>query len=146
VSKKKLAILLALSVAAGVCVTNTRLAMSADNPAANSESDVESSLRALVKEARYLQPLLDRTQFELGPLLDARNFDAEEIVRFITDEIDLEIYPGALRGARGTLVSGAGNSLGQSLLLATPLKDAGFEASKKGKKGVRFIYYHKLMF
>ena len=71
---------------------------------------------------------IDRSQFDLEALLDELDYDAERIIRFVSDEIAFELYAGVLRGAQGTLMSRAGNSLDQSLLLATLLNDAGHEA------------------
>jgi hypothetical protein len=77
--------------------------------------------------ARMLDAI-DRGQFDLSALLDELDYDHEQIISFVRNEIRLEDYPGLLRGARGTLESRAGNSLDQSTLLATLLKDAGFDA------------------
>lgn len=103
-------------------------AIGADSERSIDDKELLSSIRSLVDKARHLRPLLDRSQFELEPLLDSKDYESEELIRFVTDEIRIEIYAGALRGARGTLVSQAGNALDQSLLLATLLKDSGFEA------------------
>ena len=45
-------------------------------------------------------------------------FDQERIFRFVADEIRYEPYIGILRGATGTLETGAGNSVDKALLLA----------------------------
>ena len=71
---------------------------------------------------------LDKSRFELEPLIDGLDYDAEAIIKFVTGEIAFQQYPGVLRGARGTLMSRAGNALDQSLLLASLLRDAGYDA------------------
>lgn len=53
---------------------------------------------------------------------------AEAIVEWVTGSIRFEAYAGLLRGSRGTLISGAGNALDQSVLLAQMLRDAGYDA------------------
>ena len=97
-------------------------------PEAISDEEFEQAVEDLSALAREARPLLDRSQFELEVLLESLDHDAERVTEFVTDEIALEIYPGTLRGARGTLISRAGNALDQALLLATLLKDAGFDA------------------
>jgi len=72
--------------------------------------------------------LVDRSRFELDARLDRLDYDAPTIIRFVREEIAFQQYPGLLRGARGTLMSRAGNALDQSVLLATLLKDAGYDA------------------
>ncbi|MDX1401988.1 MAG: hypothetical protein R3245_08705, partial [Kiloniellales bacterium] len=72
---------------------------------------------------------VDHSQFDLEVVLDELNFDAEEITKFVRNDIYFEQYKGALRGAQGTLMSRAGNSLDQSLLLSTLLRDAGYDAT-----------------
>ena len=96
--------------------------------AADLAEDLEATSRQLAAQAERLTKRIDRAQFELDALLDQLDYDPEEIVRFVREEISLEVYPGALRGARGTLMSRAGNALDQALLLATLLKDAGEDA------------------
>lgn len=75
-----------------------------------------------------LQNTLDRTQFDLDALIEKLDFDPAQIVQFVSDEIYLELYSGSLRGALGTLLARSGNSLDQSILLATLLKNAGYDA------------------
>jgi len=75
-----------------------------------------------------LRSHLDRSQFDLEALLEKLDYDPSRISDFVKESVAFEQYPGVLRGAKGTLHSKAGNSMDQSLLLATLLKDAGFEA------------------
>ena len=75
-----------------------------------------------------LRNQIDRSQFAIDALLEKLDFDNEKIIKFVTDDIYFEQYPGLLRGAQGTLMSRAGNALDQSVLLASLLRDAGFEA------------------
>jgi len=85
-------------------------------------------LDRFVAKLKQLEAEIDRSRFDLSALLDQHEFDQQRIVTFVRDEISFEQYPGLLRGAQGTLVSGAGNALDQALLLATLLNDAGFDA------------------
>ncbi|MEM7053386.1 MAG: transglutaminase domain-containing protein [Pseudomonadota bacterium] len=87
-----------------------------------------SSVDELFEQIEPLRSALDDAQLELEETLFAMNFDAEEIVRFVTEDIYFQAYPGLLRGAAGTLISRSGNALDQSVLLAKLLKDAGAEA------------------
>lgn len=85
--------------------------------------DIEQFV-ALIEQ---LRSHIDRSQFDLEVLLEELDYDAERIIDFVRREIAFEQYPGLLRGALGTLMSRAGNALDQSVLLATLLKDAGYE-------------------
>lgn len=84
--------------------------------------------RTLQDDFSHMLDAIDRSQFDLSALLDELEYDDERIISFVRNEIRLDDYPGLLRGARGTLESRAGNSLDQATLLATLLKDAGFDA------------------
>jgi hypothetical protein len=85
-------------------------------------------LDRFMKTVEELRSTIDRSQFDLDALLDKLDYDPEQIIRFVTDEIAFEQYPGVLRGAQGTLMSRAGNALDQSVMLAKLLKDAGVDA------------------
>jgi hypothetical protein len=71
---------------------------------------------------------IDRSQFDAVAVADDRDYDAAQLIEFVEREIAFEAYPGLLRGPRGTLMSRAGNALDQSVLLASLLKDAGYDA------------------
>jgi hypothetical protein len=81
-----------------------------------------------VAKLKELEAEIDRSNFDLPAVMDQQDFDQQKFIAFVRDEIRFEQYAGLLRGAEGTLVSGAGNSLDQAVLLATLLNDAGFEA------------------
>jgi len=54
--------------------------------------------------------------------------EPDVIVEWVRTHIAYQPYAGVLRGADGTVISGAGNAWDQALLLATLLQDAAFDA------------------
>lgn len=86
-----------------------------------------NSTAEFVRMLRAGQPYL-RSAFDKEKLLDALDYDAEQIVDFVSDEVAFQPYRGVLRGVRGTLEGRSGNSHDQALTLASMLKDAGFDA------------------
>lgn len=97
-------------------------------PSLKSRGQLLEDLNLLASNLQTLQSYIDRSQFDPDELLTSLDYDDERIITFVKEEIGLDVYPGTLRGAQGTLMSGAGNALDQSILLAKLLKDAGFEA------------------
>ena len=85
-------------------------------------------LGKVISQVEELRGHIDRSQFEPEALVSRLDFDGEQIVRYVTEQLRFEQYPGLLRGVRGTLLSQAGNALDQSVLLASLLKDAGYDA------------------
>lgn len=77
--------------------------------------------------ADRLRAQIDRSQFELEPLVDRLDRDPERIFAFVRDEIQFEAYQWALRGPRATLEGRAGNAADQALLLGALLSLAGVE-------------------
>ena len=86
----------------------------------------------LARYADLLEELrshIDRTQFDVDALAFELAFEEPDvIVDWVRDAIRFEPYDGLLRGAEGALMARAGNALDQAVLLATLLRDAGYDA------------------
>ncbi len=98
-------------------------------------AEQRAQYRAAMQRADQAMALIDRAdrtidRSQLDPLALVGRLDADpgRIVAFVRSRIAYQPYPGALRGIRGTLMTRAGNALDQSLLLASLLHDAGYEA------------------
>jgi Transglutaminase-like superfamily len=63
------------------------------------------------------------TSDPIGDLASSLNYDSTQIFRFVADQIRYEPYEGVLRGAAGTLESGAGNSADKASLLSALLRE-----------------------
>jgi hypothetical protein len=118
-----LVIVLTLSTVAG----DQRYAGAQTLEPALSYDEALAQFDRLVVVVEDLRAQIDRTQFDLEELGLVLGFDAANVVAFVRDEIAFEQYPGLLRGAKGTLISRAGNALDQAVLLTTLLTYAGYE-------------------
>lgn len=87
-----------------------------------------SDLNGIYRQIESIRSNLDRSQFDLEELLFSLEFDVDSVIEFVSREIRFQQYQGLLRSAHGTLISRAGNSLDQGVLLARLLNDAGYEA------------------
>jgi hypothetical protein len=87
-----------------------------------------SDLNGIYRQIESIRSNLDRSQFDLEELLFSLEFDVDSVIEFVSQEIRFQQYQGLLRSAHGTLISRAGNSLDQGVLLARLLNDAGYEA------------------
>lgn len=93
-----------------------------------SSESIDAELEEIILQIEEARGFVDRSQFDSQVLLDSLDFDVERIEQFVNEQIAFEQYPGILRGVQGTLMGRAGNALDQSVLLASLIKDAGFEA------------------
>lgn len=99
-----------------------RLASNPSTPAGGTER-IDRILRAM-------RSTVDEASFDperMAERLDDQG-GAEAIVDWVTNNIRFESYRGLLRGSKGTLISGAGNTLDQAMLLAQMLRDSGYDA------------------
>ncbi|NKI35199.1 hypothetical protein HFP89_08470 [Wenzhouxiangella sp. XN79A] len=113
----------------GWAVQNSVMAVaSAASSTPPGATPAERSAAAMFDALERVHARIDESQFELDEAVFALDFDAESIVRFVSEEIHYQHYDGLLRAAHGTLIARAGNSLDQSVLLAQLLNDAGYEA------------------
>jgi Transglutaminase-like superfamily len=91
------------------------------NQAPSTSADFAANLDAIASDGAGLrQSAVDpgAKARELGP-------DAAAAFAFVRDQIRDEVYAGVLRGARGTLLAGAGNADDKALLLADLLRAHG---------------------
>ncbi len=86
------------------------------------------SIDTTTKALEAVREDIHRDRFATEPLLDTLDYEAAAAVRFVREDIVFQPYDGVLRGVDGTLRAGSGNSLDQSILLASLLKSAGFDA------------------
>ncbi|GAB4172885.1 MAG: hypothetical protein Kow0020_07970 [Wenzhouxiangellaceae bacterium] len=112
-----------------LCLLNAQMAQAVAQ--VNGMATAGQGPTTVAQTYRLLEPLKQALQDSLldpdGVVLH-HDFDAEALTRFVATKIHFQAYAGLLRGARGTLISRAGNALDQSVLLAGLLKDAGLEA------------------
>src|SRR5581483_8028704 len=82
---------------------------------------VDPALLASTPDANTTDPFVQEKSAEL-------NYDPQQIFAFLQNNIGYESYTGSLRGARGTLWSGAGNSLDEASLGIALLRASGIPA------------------
>lgn len=77
-------------------------------------TDVRDGAEALIER-------LPAEEWDVPALADALDFDPDRAFDFVRDRIAFDPYPGALRGAEGTLAARAGNAVDRALLLSALL-------------------------
>jgi hypothetical protein len=85
-------------------------------------ADARAPLLAAVER---LWAEIDLAEIEPQALQAELGSDPEALRRHVAGAVRFEAYPGALRGARGALLAGAGNARDRALLLAALLRAAG---------------------
>jgi hypothetical protein len=126
----KLTVFLLILVAASLLSTPGATADQTATPSGPSHTPEHYLQRVdeMITAAEEMRTYIDRSVFDLEALLESTDYEVDRIIGFVKEEIGFEQYPGTLRGAEGTLMSRAGNSLDQSVLLARLLRDAGVDA------------------
>lgn len=93
--------------------------------------------KALADDATVLKRIAESPEpsaFSVEKTADQIGNNPSSFFAYVHDHVRTQIYSGVLRGARGTLMGGAGNSWDQALLLAAMLRHHGRE--------VRFVHAH----
>lgn len=110
-------------------------ALAGHAPASADDRDRAQTFQEVIGEAQAtadrissLRPHVDDSEFDIMPAVERFDFDAEQIGRFVTENVRYEPYDGVLRGAQATLSARAGNAIDQSLLLIALLEMAGYDA------------------
>lgn len=73
-----------------------------------------------------LSDAIPKTSYDATALAPAFGTSVERSYDFVRDQIALDVYPGSMRGANGTLIARAGNPDDQATLLAALLTAQGF--------------------
>jgi hypothetical protein len=109
--------------------TTTGSSGNQDNPPRDEAGykQASASLDRLYAGLDVIDSKMDHSLFEIDALAAKLGSDPTAIFHFVRDEIRYEPYTGVLRGALGTLLCRAGNSLDRSLLLAALLQKAGYK-------------------
>ncbi len=93
-------------------------------PKGHYEADIKK-LDSFFEAFEKLQAQIDRSEFDVKARADSLGPDVGKIFEFVRDRVRYEAYVGVLRGAKGTLIGKAGNSVDQSVLLAELLRHHG---------------------
>lgn len=89
---------------------------------------VDRDLAEFRARLERLRGTVETASFDPESRVDHLDYDADAILEFVVSEVVFQPYEGTLRGVTGTLRAAAGNSLDQSILLASMLKSAGYDA------------------
>ena len=101
------------------------------------ETQAQPDPRTLEDAGTLIKRIADAPEpstFSVEKTADEIGNNPASLFTYVHDHVRTEIYSGVLRGARGTLMGGAGNSWDQALLLAAMLRHQGRE--------VRFAHAH----
>lgn len=122
-----LLILLAITVACSRLSAQEPAALKKEKSAAIEISNRGPGMKGPAHE--HLKLLVPRTfdlkHVEADHYAAALGKDPQRIFEFVRDHVAYEVYPGCLRGPRGTLLAMAGNSVDRASLLASLLERSG---------------------
>jgi hypothetical protein len=131
-------IVMLVSTLAIVLAAFTNHSSGGTEPAEEShETQAPPDPRTLADATALIKRISDTPEpstFSVEKTADEIGNNPESLFTYVHDHVRTQVYSGVLRGARGTLMGGAGNSWDQALLLATMLRHQGREA--------RFIRAH----
>jgi len=84
-------------------------------------------LNTALDQLQDLQAQFPKADVDRTAKADQLGADTANLFAFVRDEVAFEIYPGVLRGARGTFLGRAGNAFDKCLLLSDLLKSHGLK-------------------
>jgi hypothetical protein len=85
------------------CLPGLALAIAMLPLSSEGASSPRPELEQTLSLIRELGSLVDRSQFDTDALLDKLEYDQDNIVRFVTEEVSYQPYVGLLRGPQVTL-------------------------------------------
>ncbi len=134
---RRAAALAILALAAAACAARSPAQGPSSSPSAPAASATASGPRVprltvtpeevlpIVLALRDLHQSAGRASFDVRAQAAALGADASAAFAFVRDQVATDIYPGALRAARGTLAARAGNAADKALLLGALLEAQG---------------------
>ena len=121
------AVVCAMAAAAPAAGQPAETSDAAQFDAAEADTLVEDFKQSITEIELLLRDISRDPHLSISTVVEAQDFDSENLLRWVSSETLWTPYPGRLRGSSGVLMDRRGNSLDRSLLLVEMLETAGFD-------------------